>query len=117
MAPKTPPVTIYLRQPAIFAAQHFSVADWKSIPGYVYTILRREIVSSIDLNPVQKVIHLHLGQNITLARQFGGVDHAHKQCASSLHTSAGVLNHAELHGSLGWLIANVRGSDKSRGKE
>ena len=53
----------------------------------------------------------------TLARQFGGVDHAHKQCAAPLHTSAGVLNHAEMHDSLGWLIANVWRSAKSLGKE
>ena len=31
---------------AIFAAPHFSVADWGSIPGYVYTIAQREIESS-----------------------------------------------------------------------
>ena len=52
----------------------------------------------------------------TLARQFGGVDHTRNSNVQRhcMHTSAGVLSQAE---SLGWLIANVCGCAKSRGKE
>ena len=85
----------------------------------MYTIAWSNIESSgsIDLEPklesVQKVLHLHLGKNIKLERQFGGLDHVHI-CAALFHTSAGVLNHMGRHGNFGRLIVNVCGHAKSR---